>query len=117
MERALAQGQRMEAADCKRQSSKRARWLALAGAAAISAGSSGCILTTPSQYVHNCFKLGPNYASPSAPLADQWILSDDPRVQNRHLQDWWRVFQDPKLNSLIDTAYRQNLNLRVLGTR
>jgi NodT family efflux transporter outer membrane factor (OMF) lipoprotein len=100
-----------------RPASKRARWLALAGAAAITAGSSGCILTTPSEYVHNGFKLGPNYRTPSSPLADRWILSDDPKVQNRHLQDWWRVFQDPKLDSLIDTAYRQNLNLRVLGMR
>jgi NodT family efflux transporter outer membrane factor (OMF) lipoprotein len=38
-------------------------------------------------------------------------------VQNRHLQDWWGVFEDPTLNSLIDTAYGQNLNLRAIGTR
>src|SRR5207237_10413580 len=43
----------------------------------------------------------------------------DPNVQSRHLQyaDWWRVFQDPRLNSLINTAYEQNLSLRIAGTR
>jgi NodT family efflux transporter outer membrane factor (OMF) lipoprotein len=67
--------------------------------------------------VRNGFKVGPNYQTPPAPVADQWILGDDARVQNRHLQDWWRVFQDEKLNELIDTAYRQNLNLRILAAR
>ena len=31
--------------------------------------------------------------------------------------DWWGVFNDPTLNSLIHTAYQQNLTLRVVGTR
>jgi NodT family efflux transporter outer membrane factor (OMF) lipoprotein len=78
---------------------------------------SGCILTSPSEYVHNGFKLGPQYRRPPAPLADRWIQADDPHVQNRHLQDWWRVFQDPALDSLVQSAYQQNLSLRVLGTR
>jgi NodT family efflux transporter outer membrane factor (OMF) lipoprotein len=78
---------------------------------------SGCVLTTPSEYVRNGFKLGPEYRRPPAPVADDWIQSGDSHVQKRHLQDWWRVFQDPSLNSLVETAYRQNLNLRVLGTR
>jgi NodT family efflux transporter outer membrane factor (OMF) lipoprotein len=89
------------------------RWIA-AGCILV---ASGCVLTSPSEYVRNGFKLGPEYRRPPAPLADRWIQSDDPDVQNRHLQDWWRVFQDPALDSLTETAYRQNLNLRVLGTR
>src|SRR5438445_743644 len=46
-------------------------------------------------------------------------LAGAPNVQSRHLQyaDWWRVFQDPRLNSLINTAYEQNLSLRIAGTR
>jgi NodT family efflux transporter outer membrane factor (OMF) lipoprotein len=69
------------------------------------------------EWVRNGFKVGPNYARPPAPVADAWIQAGDPNVQNRHLQDWWGVFNDPKLNSLIDTAYDQNLTLRVVGTR
>ncbi|HMF14252.1 MAG TPA: efflux transporter outer membrane subunit, partial [Gemmataceae bacterium] len=42
---------------------------------------------------------------------------NDPNVHNRHLEDWWAVFNDATLNSLIDAAYAQNLTLRVAGAR
>src|SRR6185437_10872970 len=61
--------------------------------------------------------VGPNYCKPPAPVADEWIQARDADVQKRHLQDWWTVFQDGTLNSLVSTAYEQNLTLRVLGTR
>src|SRR5262249_46646912 len=46
-----------------------------------------------------------------------WIEANNPNVLHRHLQDWWSVFNDPALNGLVDTAYDQNLTLRVAGTR
>jgi NodT family efflux transporter outer membrane factor (OMF) lipoprotein len=61
--------------------------------------------------------VGPNYCRPPAPVAPEWIEANDGRVQARRLEDWWDVFQDPALNSLVATAYRQNLNLRAVGTR
>src|SRR5207253_1237342 len=66
-----------------------------------------------------CFTVGSSYGRRPAPVAEQWIEAGDPNVQSRHLQyaDWWRVFQDPRLNSLINTAYEQNLSLRIAGTR
>jgi len=69
------------------------------------------------EYIRNGFKVGPNYSKPQAPVAGDWIQANDPNVQNRHLQDWWGVFNDPVLNSLIDTAFDQNLTLRAVGTR
>jgi NodT family efflux transporter outer membrane factor (OMF) lipoprotein len=77
----------------------------------------GCVTTGPLQYIHNGFKVGPNYRKPPAPVAGEWIEANDSRVEARQLQDWWGVFNDPTLNSLIATAYEQNLNLRILGTR
>jgi NodT family efflux transporter outer membrane factor (OMF) lipoprotein len=77
----------------------------------------GCVTTGPLDYVRNGFKVGPNYCKPPAPVAGEWIEANDPHVESRQLQDWWGVFNDPTLNSLIETAYEQNLNLRVLGTR
>src|SRR5262249_8294886 len=64
-------------------------------------------------------KVGPNYHRPPAPVAPEWIEAQDTRVQGHQLPngEWWNVFQDPILNSLIYTAYQQNLSLRVLGTR
>ena len=73
----------------------------------------GCVATGPLEYMHNGFKVGPNYGGPPAPVADEWIEAKNANVQNRQLQDWWSVFQDPTLNSLINTAYDQNLNLRI----
>ncbi|MGE5194586.1 MAG: efflux transporter outer membrane subunit [Deltaproteobacteria bacterium] len=78
---------------------------------------SGC--TSLSQWVHNGFKVGPNYAPPAGPVAENWIDHGDPRVKNDPAQDrsWWTVFHDPTLNSLIETACQQNLDLRTAGAR
>ena len=94
------------------------RWLALAGLLGVVLLNSGCGITTgPRQWVRNGLKVGPNYCRPPAPVAEEWTYAADPAVQDRHLQDWWDVFQDPTLDSLIATAYEQNPNLRVAGTR
>jgi NodT family efflux transporter outer membrane factor (OMF) lipoprotein len=74
-------------------------------------------MTGAGEWARNGFKVGPNYSRPPAPVAEEWIEGKDPSVQDRHIDEWWRVFQDPKLDWLIDTAYRQSLNLRVVGTR
>jgi NodT family efflux transporter outer membrane factor (OMF) lipoprotein len=78
--------------------------------------TSGCHL---SEWVHNDFKLGPNHHPPRASVAGDWIDRDDLRVisQPPAHPDWWSVFQDPVLNNLVDTAYRQNLTLREAGFR
>ena len=78
---------------------------------------SGC--TSLTDYVHNGFKVGPNYCRPPAPVAQHWIDAadihtvDDSGIQCR----WWTVFGDPRLNELIACAYRQNLTLREAGCR
>jgi NodT family efflux transporter outer membrane factor (OMF) lipoprotein len=93
------------------------QWVTLAGLGGAVLLNGGCVTTGPVDWVQNGFKVGPNYCRPPAPVAEEWIGAADPNVQNRHLDDWWHVFEDPTLNSLIGTAYEQNLNLRVLGTR
>ena len=79
--------------------------------------TSGC--TSWQDYVHNGFKVGPNYSKPPAPVAKDWIDADDKRVRTASddLSKWWTVFNDPVLDSLICDAYRQNLSLRVAGMR
>ena len=94
------------------------RLLPIAGCVSVALLTGGCsVATGPLEWIQNGFKVGPNYAKPSAPVAEEWIEAKHPNVQDRHLQDWWRVFNDPTLNSLIDKAYAQNLNLRIAGTR
>jgi NodT family efflux transporter outer membrane factor (OMF) lipoprotein len=67
------------------------------------------------EYIANGFKVGPNYCRPAARVADQWIDATDPALNTDQTQDaaWWRTFNDPVLDSLIASAYRQNLTLRV----
>jgi hypothetical protein len=93
------------------------RWLVLFGLIGAILSNSGCVATGPAEWIRNGFKVGPNYCKPPAPVAAEWIQARDADVQQRHIQDWWTVFQDAKLNSLIDMAYEQNLTLRVMGTR
>jgi outer membrane protein TolC len=69
--------------------------------------------------MRNGFKVGPNYCRPPAPVAQEWIEAENPQVDSRHVLygDWWSVFQDPTLNSLVNRSYQQNLDIRVAGTR
>jgi outer membrane protein TolC len=78
--------------------------------------SSGCQL---GQWIHNGFKVGPNYSRPPAPVASEWIDYKDPRVKSEEpkLSEWWHVFNDRFLDSLMETAYQQNLTLREAGER
>ena len=70
-------------------------------------------------YIHNGFKVGPNYGRPPAPVAQDWIDAADPRVRkdSDDLSRWWTVFNDPVLNALVCDAYLQNLTLRQAGMR
>src|SRR5262249_5576021 len=71
------------------------------------------------EYVHNGFKVGPNYGRPPAPLAHDWIDAADVRLRkdSDDLSKWWTVFNDPILDSLITFAYQQNLTLRAAAFR
>jgi NodT family efflux transporter outer membrane factor (OMF) lipoprotein len=95
---------------------RKPRWLAVGFAASV-LSLPGC--TTLSDYVHNGFKVGPDYKRPPAPVAQQWIDADDIRVRSVPEDDshWWTVFNDPVLSDFIQTAYRQNLTLREAGFR
>ncbi len=87
---------------------------------ALSAGAvfslAGC--TSLCNYVHNGFKVGPNYCPPPAPVAKHWIDQADIHVADgQDLSRWWTVFHDPTLDRLILCAYRQNLTLREASFR
>lgn len=89
----------------------------LAALAVLAALLSGC--TSLKQWVHNGFRVGPNFHEPPVRAASRWIDAADPRVIQAPVDDgpWWTVFQDPVLDSLIETAHRQNLDLKAVATR
>ena len=63
--------------------------------------------------------VGPDFTPPEADLAPEWLESRDARVRKEHpeYKNWWRVFDDPVLENLVETAYEQNLPLRIAGVR
>jgi len=69
--------------------------------------------------VTGCKTVGPDFEKPEAPVADTWLDAENEKVDTSSAayQDWWEVFEDPALSSLIDTAYEQNLSLQVAGLR
>jgi NodT family efflux transporter outer membrane factor (OMF) lipoprotein len=89
-------------------------WICMAAGALSLAGC-----TSWSDYIHNGFKVGPNYCPPPAPVAQHWIDENDKRIRTdgEGLNRWWTVFNDPVLDNLIECAYRQNLTLREAGFR
>lgn len=93
------------------------RWSLCLPALLLLGMAAGC--TGWREYVANGFKVGPNYCRPAAAVADQWIDATDTGLDTRRIDDaaWWRTFNDPVLDSLIESAYRQNLTLRVAGLR
>jgi outer membrane protein TolC len=64
--------------------------------------------------------VGPDFKTPPAPVADQWIEQDSKHVdttQQVEHRDWWTVFEDSTLTRLIQLAYEQNLTLQTVGAR
>jgi NodT family efflux transporter outer membrane factor (OMF) lipoprotein len=79
--------------------------------------TTGC--TPLRQWLAQGLKVGPNYAKPPAPVAEDWIDGNDKRIRQNEadLTTWWAVFNDPVLNGLVISANNQNLTLREAGFR
>jgi NodT family efflux transporter outer membrane factor (OMF) lipoprotein len=80
-------------------------------------GQTGC--STLSHWLHNGFKVGPNYSPPGAPLPGEWVDARDPKVRqgDPNLSTWWDVFDDPVLNRLLQESYSENLTIRAAGAQ
>jgi NodT family efflux transporter outer membrane factor (OMF) lipoprotein len=66
-----------------------------------------------------CAMVGPDFVKPEAPLRDTWTEIEAPGLSagQTDYSNWWRVFDDPVLDNLVEKAYRQNLSLQVAGIR
>ena len=64
-------------------------------------------------------KVGPNYTTPKAGVAGEWM--ENSTITNRPFSaaedDWWRNFDDPVLNQLVETAFQKNPSLQAAGVR
>lgn len=109
------------ASSIKLPCSRAGRSLTVLCLVALAISSLGCHLPGGDlrSWWRNGLKVGPNYCPPAAPVASEWIDYASPRVKSEEqaLSNWWTVFNDPTLTSLIETAYQQNLTLREAGAR
>ena len=63
--------------------------------------------------------IGPHYTRPDVKLNDNWSMQPDTRLGTEATPavTWWKSFNDPTLDRLIDEAFRQNLPLQIAGLR
>lgn len=63
--------------------------------------------------------VGPNFSTPKSRLETAWVGSSAVSDQPQSVSDalWWRTFRDPVLNTLIETAYKNNPSLQIAGVK
>ncbi|MGA2439632.1 MAG: efflux transporter outer membrane subunit [Tepidisphaeraceae bacterium] len=64
--------------------------------------------------------VGPNYHTPSTTMPSAYAAAStqpSPVAQPAHISRWWRAFNDPELDSLIDRAIAANFDLDLALTR
>ena len=66
-----------------------------------------------------CAKVGPDYVRPDTKVSQDWLEAGHPQLTNEpaEYRSWWQAFKDPVLDRFIETAYRENLTLRIAGVR
>ena len=66
-----------------------------------------------------CSPVGPDFVRPEAPANPAWLDAelDYYETSPAEIADWWLQLGDPVLTALIETARRQNNNLRIAGLR
>ena len=70
--------------------------------ALIALGMNGCML-------------GPDYETPASTVNDAWLEAENKNIATTKDDaiEWWKTFNDPLLDSLIEEAYQENLTLRM----
>lgn len=66
-----------------------------------------------------CTVVGPEYAEPASETPPTWRNAESSKFDSTTppTDEWWRSFNDPVLEELIDRAERNNNNLRTAGLR
>ncbi len=63
-----------------------------------------------------CVKLGPNFTGvDTPPLPQNW--TEGKKANDEAIAQWWKTFNDPTLNTLVEKAYEQNLDIKSAGLR
>jgi NodT family efflux transporter outer membrane factor (OMF) lipoprotein len=81
--------------------------------------AAGVVLLLCVVFALNGCTVGPDFVRPEARLNENWKEKNDSRVKTQAEvgQEWWKGFQDPVLDKLVQLAYQQNLPLQIAGLR
>ncbi len=73
-------------------------------------------LTMSCLLLNACMMVGPDYKEPTKKVTPHWIKKGK-RVKETPMEtaNWWKVFHDPTLTSLIETGYHNNITLQSTG--
>lgn len=63
-------------------------------------------------FLSGCWKLGPDFIKPQYADSSSWRYKED-NARNTSNTEWWRLIGDPVLNSLVDEAVANNLDIKV----
>ena len=77
------------------------------------------VLLVLAAWASACTVLGPEYKQPETPVTDQWSLGLEEGLHTGavdHAQ-WWKLFNDPVLDDLVELARKQNLLLEIASLR
>lgn len=61
----------------------------------------------------SCMMVGPDFESPQPNMPASWISAPPPATSQNDLQQWWKLFNDPQLNTLIERALKDNPDVRI----
>ena len=77
------------------------------------------IVTAMATLLAGCPLIGPDFERPESAVSSKWMESEDPRLSTKpeEHREWWKGFNDPILNRLIELAYAQNLSLQATGVK
>lgn len=65
-----------------------------------------------------CAAVGPEFETPESPVVEEWLTADPVFSRDEaNLREWWKSFNDPVLNNLINVALDENLGLQIAGIR
>ena len=64
-----------------------------------------------------CTMVGPDFVKPEVELPESWAATGNLSTSPIEQPQWWKVFDDPLLDSLIKTAWQQNNSLEIAGLR
>lgn len=69
--------------------------------------------------ISSCASVGPDFIKPEIPAPEGWLEKSDEldNSNNKVCHDWWKNFNDPDLEALINKAHSNSQTLEIAGLR